>query len=293
MSLDINVFWVEDDSAWYERAQVRLQSMIEEKWALGFNPTRFSTFQAARSEIKSGLENKDYALALIDYSLGGEEFESGAALIEQLRESGVYTEVIFYSKNKDEASRDLIEDRGYGLSGIFLIERGRSPQSFVEEECLPIMEAIFKKVMDLTRNRGIVAAVASDIDVELTRLITEHPEFNEKIDADFIMNSVRDLYGDKRLQDIEKKMKGKSAKDLVTDHKVSVWNVKIKIAKELLGENGILEFEKAANIIISHRNVLMHHPNPEYKERDLQDIRRKIIQCKRLLKEVFPPATKK
>ena len=285
MSLAVKVFWAEDNSGWYEVARVRLEQVFKDEFALEFRPQRFGSFRAANAEIEGGL--KGYDLALIDYRLRGGKNETGAALVENLRAKNppVYTEVIFYSRDVAAARDDLI-GKGLGLSGIFLIGRGRSSNDFAERQCLPIMKAIFAKVLDLTRNRGIVAAVASDIDAELTRLIGEHPDFEQKISASFIVEAARKLH-DKKGKSLDKKTASRNARDLLNDHMIAVWPVRVAIAKKLLGNAEIAKFETMANSITEDRNKLMHHPAPEYSEEKLQRIRRDTIQCKHLLLEAF------
>lgn len=285
MSLAVKIFWAEDNSGWYDNARARLEQTFEDEFALEFCPQRFGSYREANAEIEGGL--KGYDLALIDYRLRGGKNETGAALVENLRAKNppVYTEVIFYSRDVKAAMGDLI-GKGLGLSGIFLVGRGRSSDEFVEKHCLPIMKAVLAKVLDLTRNRGIVAAVASDIDAELTRLIGEHPDFEQKISSDFIVEAARNLH-DKKGKTLDKKAASRSARDLLNDHMIAVWPVRMEIAKKLLGSAEIAKFEAGANSISQDRNKLVHHTAPGYSEEELQQIRRDTIQCKRLLLEAF------
>ena len=294
MSLDVKIFWVEDDAGWLALAEARLKRTFMEKWALGLRPDTFSTFDAASAKIRSGLQ--DYDLALIDYRLGGSDAETGATLVEQLRNptpdagSGIYTEVIFYSGDTDKAERDLVHEKGLGLSGVFLVGRGESTEEF-EDECLPRMGAILKKVLDLTRNRGIVAAVASDIDAELTRRIGVHPDFVRKIAAGDVASLARKMHG-KRGKSVEESIARKGgAMEMLKSHDIATWAVRIELAKNLL-EGDKLEkfkrFERAVQPVSQCRNALVHHAAPGYSDEQLLEIRRKIVECQRLLEEALP-----
>lgn len=306
MSLAVKVFWVEDQESFFEPAAALFGRRFPEKFMLEFpRPHRFGSYGEASARIKSGL--KGYDMALIDYRLGGNE-ETGAALVEQLRKGNppVYTEVIFYSGTTEDAERDLIQ-KGLGLSGVYLVGRGGGVQEFVDEKCLPVMEAIFAKNLDLTRMRGIMMAEMSDIEHELLgKRIMSQSGF-QRIDGREFMEVVKSKLAASNADHAKTIARivpasGQSARDLLTDNevfdKVVSQRVMLHFAKGFTDRKTMKRVKDALGRVRKIRIALAHTTEAKLREQ-YQDtspdaflnIRRKILECRKILEEAFPDSS--
>ena len=303
MSLAVKMFWVEDQERFFDLAASIFERVFREKLALEFSqPYRFGSYEEASAQIRSGLEG--YDVALIDYRLDRGKAETGAALVEQLRkgEPPVYTEVIFYSGAPEEAKKDLIQ-RELGLSGVYLVGRGGGAQEFVEEKCLPVMQAIFAKILDLTRMRGILMAEVSDIEMELlARRVIALPEFQQVSGHDFmrVVMGKHATSNKNRAQALAKIVapSGQSASDLLADNDIYAnvvsQRVMLHFARKFMGPGEMKKVKKALGKVRNVRNELAHMPESKLHgkygnpQRHFLKIRREILECRRVLEEAFP-----
>ena len=286
MSLDVKILWVEEDRNWLRGARTCLEEKLRKELALGLDERDAidSAEQEEREIDAQWVEEevaqfKGYDMAFIDYQLGGET--SGAHFAKKLRDEKKYTEIIFYSANKGEAEKALL-DAGLQLSGIYLIGRGQNatPEEFVAE-CFPIVESILGKILDLTRMRGIMVAEMAGIEMELAELVIGDPRFQLCVDGH---DAHALLHGDQ-----EKKIR----------KAIFNWYVMKRIAKLFAkDEEKFKRFASAAEELRDIRHRLAHVPESklrdEYNSTDFLKFKQDILKCKRLFKDAFPdPVTPK
>lgn len=291
MSLDIKIFWVEDDESWLDGAKEVLQDLFLQKWGLNLIVDHYQANTDIDGVINAGF--KEYDFAIIDYKIGNptDTYETGDKIVKKLRDSSIYTEVIFYSVDENGA-RDSLINSGLALSGIYFVPRsyGAAPQEFVDR-CEPIIKAMLHKALDLIRDRGIVVSVTSEIDAKLTQLIQQHPNFPSIIGHNLILDIAKEINVKQGEQYDKTNMRNKSSEHLIADHRVAGWLVKIKIVKRLLqgtdSASTFSRFETCATKVRSYRNKLAHNPNLTYDDNKLKEIRRLISECNKLLDEVF------
>ena len=286
MSLDIKVFWVEDNRRWFSGARECLEESILKEWgmelravdAIGDAKREKRAIDAAWvNDAVAGFAN--YDLALIDFALAGEA--TGAHFAKELRAKKKHTEVVFYSVDEAHARKELLSRKmNLGLQGIYLVERDTSPAKFVAG-CLPIMGGILGNLLDLTRMRGIMVAAMADIEDQLLEKIMAHPDFEFSVSG----RNVRQM-----LAAIKSKQMRRSFLS---------WDIRLEVAKQLVSKEKFDAFAACAKKIRTHRHDLAHLPESqlegerEKRQRDFLEIRKETLECRRLLEEAFPTVNQK
>ena len=282
MSLDTNVFWVEDRRRWLSNARARLEERVAKDLGLilrvhdAVSNAKGGSRKTDAKWVKAAVNDfKDHDMALIDFHLTGGA--TGADFAKALRDKGKRTEVIFYSADEDGAKKALLApDIDLGLSGVHFIPRGEEgdPDQFVDL-CFPVMEGILTNVLDLTRMRGIMAAEISEIERMLINAITLHRGFRFSIDG----------RGLRQVADMIKQRNQRTHQSFLN------WFVWLDIGEQLVGDQKLKDFSDLANNIRGKRNDLSHLSESELREKygpkDFLKIRKDILKCKSLLEEAF------
>ncbi len=166
MNLEYKILWFEDvQSSFY--AKQRLVKRIVE--GLGF------IFPEPRNEINAdNLDNIDfqiYDLIIADLNLANGE--KGSAILNSIREKGIYTEVIFYSSQGEDYVRNELTK--FQIDGVYCADR--ADDDFIDKVRNVIFTTI-KKVQDLNNMRGLIMAETSDIDNIMLKIINTVIEQN-------------------------------------------------------------------------------------------------------------------
>ena len=300
MSLDVKIFWVEDERDWLSDARACLDKRLREEF--GMRLDLHDAISAARKKktaigpkwVESTVGNfMGYDLAFIDFHLGSAE-TTGAHFAKQLRDADKHTEIIFYSskdgaqfarkKLLDPASEDGMD---LGLQGIYFIGRDNDPEIFVED-CFPIVEALLTKVTDLTRMRGIMVAEMSALEVEkLAELVMRQPGF-QQVESHEFMRVVREKHSDRakfrdsELANIE--VNKQRAQDLLMDKDIFratvSWSVMFHFAKKFVDKGTLKQMQNAIGKLRQTRHNLAHLPESQLKKEDKEQ-RRKFLQTRK------------
>ena len=314
MSLDVKVFWVEDEQDWLSDARACLDERLRKE--CGMRLGLHDAIGAARTEktaigpewVRSAVANfAGYDLALIDFRLGSGE-TTGAHFAKELRDAQKHTEIIFYSgKDREQAARKMLlapvseGGMGLGLQGIYFVGRDDDAEDFVAD-CFPIMEALLTKVTDLTRMRGIMVAEMSTLEVEmLAELVMRQPEFRQVEGEEFMRvarekHCVRAKERDNDLAGIN--ANGRSARDLLNDEgiyrKTVSWSVMLHFAKGFADKGKLKQVKRDAGKLRQIRRDLAHLSESQLEEggeeqrRKFLQIRKDILKCRQLLEDAFP-----
>ena len=165
MRLDYHILWFEDNLTAYNIKKEFVRDIISE---FGFN------YIEPRREVNGRnidtINFDQYDLIIADMNLANGD--TGMSLMTKIRdEKNIFTEVIFYSSDGEEAVR--AELARYRIDGAYC--SGRENDDF-ENKAKEVIRTLIKKVQDLNNMRGLVMAETSDCD---------------KIMADIISNSLK------------------------------------------------------------------------------------------------------
>ena len=185
MNLIYSVLWFDDSAEYFE--SLDLDPIKEEIYNLGF--TAEFKFVTDPSEFEALSPYKRYDLLVVDYNLGIEKH--GDRFIREIRDHGIYTEVVFYSATFHSELWDSVRD--HKLEGVFLAHR-----TALQEKIEKVAKQSVKKVLDLNNVRGIVMAEVGEIDSILDNLIIkgfaklDEPSRDKKLQA--YKNKVEGFY---------------------------------------------------------------------------------------------------
>lgn len=159
MDLYYRVLWIENDSDWAESIEEDIQEFVEDK---GFI---FEKKLIAQKE--EDIRYNMYDLILMDLNLASSP--TGDNLIQQIRELGVFTNVIFYSASGIEEIRNKGKEKA--LEGVYY--SGRNEKLFLDK-VKAVIETTIKKVEDLSNLRGLVMAEVSELDAMMDSIVVKY-----------------------------------------------------------------------------------------------------------------------
>lgn len=225
MKLNYRIIWVDDSLDWVESVLDEIKEHLEEA---GFEPD----IKVLESGEKLGdqYDKADLDLIIIDYKLPGDD---GDLLISKIRNSGNFTEIVFYSQ--EGQTRSFIGP----VDGVYHCHRDGAVEIIKK-----VIDLTLHKLKDLGVVRGLVIASAIDLEVRIEELIVL--DFGEK------GAMLRDRALGKTWFDCGKKsafLQG-IVKDRVFKCEQGEIKEQLESAKKILNE-----FDKE---VVDHRNILAH-----------------------------------
>src|SRR5205809_3443436 len=158
MKLTFSLLWFDDNPEFLESLDLDPLEETIKSW--GFVPT--IEFVSSAQAFRNHSPFKHFDLIVVDYILGshpdGEEF------IKELRNHGVFTEVIFYSNVPSTELWEAI--RTSQLKGVFVANR-----QGIADKIERVARQSVHKVLDLNNMRGIVMAEVGEIDLLLESIL--------------------------------------------------------------------------------------------------------------------------
>jgi hypothetical protein len=153
MRINYNLLWIEDEQSWYDTTLELFTQNLEDH---GFNliPTKCKNFDEIEDLIKlDGL--KKYDLLLIDFTLRASK--SGDEIIQLIRSSSIYTDIIFYSSAVETVRKSM---RDHELEGVYSSDR-----KDIENKFNQVFETTIKKIQEINSMRGLIVGETSELDV--------------------------------------------------------------------------------------------------------------------------------
>jgi hypothetical protein len=164
MKLNYKILWIDDDIEDYIEMGFKSEfgTYLD---SLGFIPT-IETFEDGEKAEES-INSIKYDLILSDFNINGEEKEGegkkrqGDVLIQNIRDGGIFTEVLFYSAqpNFDDIAKNLYRDR---VSFFSLI--GDEGFRKFREKVFNLINQTVSKLQELNSIRGLVMSETSELD---------------------------------------------------------------------------------------------------------------------------------
>jgi len=161
MQIQYVILWIDDEMEKFESVGdvERINSYLLD---LGFTPT-IRTLKDGRN-INYELDNYKFDLIISDYNI--EDGHHGDDLIKQIRERGIFTEVLFYSSQTDLNS-----------IALKLLTVDRISFHFGRRELMEKIETLIgltvSKLLELTATRGLITSETSDLDVVMEELVMD------------------------------------------------------------------------------------------------------------------------
>lgn len=174
MKLNYKILWIDDQIEDYIDMGIKseLESFVD---SLGFISLVecFENGNLAEESIKS----VKYDLILSDYNIEGAN-EQGDVLIQNIRDGGVFTEVLFYSAQPDF---DLIAKNLYRDRVSFFSLIGDESFKGFKDKAFRLIEHTVSKLQELNNIRGLVMAETSELDNSVEEILFSYlSKDNEK-----------------------------------------------------------------------------------------------------------------
>jgi hypothetical protein len=201
MSLEYNIFWVEDLDESFDTYSRRIRKYVESK---NFRCNIYRIKMQNEFDIEK-INLNDFDILIIDYRLG--ENEDGREIIKSVRQGKYLNDVLFYSGEGEAKLLQLVQEQA--LEGVFVSNRDN--QVF-----MPKIEALIDKSIRRTINPINIRGMVMDVTSEFDNVI------NDIISASWLL-----LKSDEK-DDIEKYI----VKNLVEDRRKSVNRFSEKYSEE-------------------------------------------------------------
>lgn len=259
MNIDYKILWFEDIESSFN-AKKRLVKRVVEN--LGF------IFPEPRNEVNSdNIDNIDfqiYDLIIADLNLANGD--KGSAILNTIRDKGIYTEVVFYSsEGEDYVRRELSK---FQIDGAYCADRAN--EDFIDKVEKVIYTTV-KKVQDLNNMRGLIMAETSDIDKTMFEIIqtvlSRNPNgLGEKLSF-IIFENVSSKVGEKKEK--FEKYNGKRIDKILSDNVMFDSSEKTKavqfiieaIEHEITTPHKNDSFKTSYSEVTKKRNLLGHETN--------------------------------
>lgn len=162
MKLDYNILWFEDDNKSFNDKKIFIKSILDDFYL---------DFPEPRHEIDGkNIDTIDYSkydLIIADMNLAKQE--KAMSLLDKIRKQNIFTEVLFYSSDGENAVRKELAN--YNIDGAYC--SGRNIEDF-EFKAREVIQTIIKKTQDLVNLRGLVMSEVSELDSLMEDIIFKY-----------------------------------------------------------------------------------------------------------------------
>lgn len=188
MRLNYYILWVEDDDSWFSTTSELFGETVLE---YGFEPKIVR--KKSLDEVTEELTNtgfKKHDILLIDFKLRNSK--NGDLIIDYIRNNNIFTDIIFYSSDKQTIIDSIKE---HLFEGVYYSDRKE-----LEDKFEKVFKTTIKKVEEVNSMRGLFVGETSELDALIEELL------NIYINKPFIDNfDVHDFITEKVFQKIENK----------------------------------------------------------------------------------------
>lgn len=172
MKLKYKILWIEDEVKSILREEKQIKKYLEDDYGFECNDNDviikdFDEFENEFVEDNQGIKSvknniNEFDLLLVDLNLG-EDGQTGDILINLIRESKVYSEILFYSSNYEELRSKLDQ---HFIDGVFTSNRDE-----LEDKIKRLINVTIKKVQDVNNLRGLIMAEVAELDIMKEEII--------------------------------------------------------------------------------------------------------------------------
>lgn len=261
MRINYKILWFEDNATSYKTKKGFVKDIVED---FGFN------FIEPRNELDGSnvevINFTNYDLIIADMTLAGGV--TAMSLMEPIRKRNIFTEVLFYSSNGEDAVRTELAK--YKIDGAYCSDRNNDDFEYKAKE---VIRTLIKKTQDLTNMRGLVMAETSELDrimVEILQLYFVEQKCDE---SDKIFKEI--------LKEIEKSHKGRLEKSDNCDKKCTHKIVNEDVSTVITAR----EFDSskksyAINKIISKNGFVYVSESNFYEDfKEVSSLRNELAHC--------------
>jgi CheY-like chemotaxis protein len=154
MTIPYKILWVDDSPAWVESIRSDVELHIS---SMGLTPSIVVLVDG--TDLEKASRETDLDLLIIDYHLPN---QNGDKLIEVVRASGAFTEIVFYSQSNDIYNIAKPFDNVFSCHRDDALDRIRT-----------VVDLSLRKLKDVGIVRGLIIASAIDIETQVEQLFAK------------------------------------------------------------------------------------------------------------------------
>lgn len=156
MEIEVPILWVDDRADYAESVADKLKSWLDGQ-GLELKPI----IRTSTSTVLDDIKNNDLELIIIDYMMPD---ENGDVLIERIRKSGCYQDILFYTGD----NLKLKEMLGKRFDGVFYVHK-----DYTNAKIQELIKLKLWRLSDPATVRGWIVADAIELEFMVTELL-EH-----------------------------------------------------------------------------------------------------------------------
>ncbi len=287
MKLKYKILWIEDEKISIKIKARNIRRYLEDEYGFEclesditiLDYEEFNQNYILNNQIKIDSDIDKFDLLLVDFNLGEEE-HTGDKLIQIIRDSNIYSEILFYSSDLDSLLERLNK---HFIDGVFTSVRDE-----LEDKIKKLIKVTIKKVQDVNNLRGLIMAEVSELDRIKEQIIIKYANKNKCGTLEkYILKTLEKSYNDKT-KDVIKYTD--SPIDEIIDKLYIDSDKKARTIKKV--DNSFSEIEYRKNIL-KIRNKFAHLEEKdnmvgdiEFTEKNCIKIRKDIKRYKGLLKNI-------
>jgi len=150
MKITFNTIWVDDNTDFVGALKMSLENWLDEKGL------KLNVFEHTKADgVLENIRGNEIELIIVDYKLPGRD---GDKLIEEIRDSGFYQDIIFYSGSKLPDTK---------FDGVFYVSKEDANKRIKE-----LIELKLRRFSDPASVRGWIVADSIELESMITELLT-------------------------------------------------------------------------------------------------------------------------
>lgn len=167
MQLDYNVLWIDDNNLWRQTAVRKIKKCVTD---CGFFPI-ISEYSNGNNIFQEKFNLSSFDLIFMDYDIkdpNNANIDTGLELIKQIRNSKIYSNIIFYSSITNDLPEKVKEQ---GIQNTYIFER----EDFRDENIdtiTEVIEYILNRANSINIMRGIMMAELAEFDNQILNIIS-------------------------------------------------------------------------------------------------------------------------
>jgi hypothetical protein len=174
MKLNYFVLWVEDDDSWFQTTSELFSDTIIDYGFFPIIERKRNLDDVAKEIVNSGL--KKFDIFLIDFKLRNSK--DGDSIIDHVRNNNIFTDIIFYSSDKQSIIDSIKE---HLFEGVY-----HSDRKELEDKFEKVFKTTIKKIEEINSMRGLIVGETTELDalIDEQLLIYTQSPFIEKFDLE-------------------------------------------------------------------------------------------------------------
>jgi hypothetical protein len=303
MKLKYKILWVEDEEVSIKIKAKNIRRYLENDYGFEcgqndivvLNYEEFLNTYVQDNEIKTQSNIEQFDIFLVDFDLGKKE-HTGDKLIQIIRDSNIYSEILFYSSDLPSLTNKL---QNQFIDGVFT-----SVREELEGKIKKLIKVTIKKVQDVNNLRGLIMAEVAELDRLKKDIVKKYIQINpnhndlkkhirdrifENFGEDnFNLSAQDDSYQDIELEDLIENLIYDSYKKARTVHKINNDFTLENYNKEIIKKRNVFAHEKEQ--VKDDGTQFLKYPDGkelDFSEEHCIQIRKDIQKYKAILEKVF------